>query len=87
VLYHIRTLNMPLPSPLIMIDPGLLSGAPAFTGTRVFVQALFDYLEGGDTLDEFLIDFPNVTREHAIAVLELAKQAAFEKMSAPMAAE
>ncbi len=65
-----------MPDPLITIDPALLSGAPAFTGTRVPIQALFDYIEGGDPLDEFLADFPNVTREHAIAVLELAKAAA-----------
>ncbi len=67
---------MPLPKPLITIHPDLLSGAPAFTGTRVPIQALFDYIEGGDPLDAFLADFPNVTRDHAIAVLELAKKAA-----------
>jgi uncharacterized protein (DUF433 family) len=67
---------MSLPSPLITIHPDLLSGAPAFTGTRVPIQALFDYIEGGDPLDEFLADFSNVTREHAIAVLELARSAA-----------
>jgi uncharacterized protein (DUF433 family) len=66
----------PLPQPLITIDPRLLSGAPAFTGTRVPIQALFDYIEGGEPLDEFLGDFPNVTRAHAIAVLEMAKAAA-----------
>jgi len=51
-----------------------MSGAVVFTGTRVPVQTLLDYLEEGDTLDHFLEDFPTVTREHAIAVLELAKQ-------------
>lgn len=65
-----------LPEPLITISPEYLSGAPVFTGTRVPVQALFDYIEGGDPLDEFLDDFPGVTREHAIAVLKLARQAA-----------
>ena len=70
-----------LPSPLITVHPGLLSGAPAFTGTRVPIQALFDYIEGGDPLDEFLADFPNVTRAHAIAVLELAKSAAIAEAS------
>jgi uncharacterized protein (DUF433 family) len=70
---------MPFPTPLITIHPGLLSGAPAFTGTRVPIQALFDYIEGGDPLDEFLADFPNVTREHAIAVLELAKATAIKE--------
>ncbi len=46
-----------------------------FTGTRVPVQALFDYLEAGDRLDEFLQDFSNVSREHAVAVLESARSA------------
>jgi uncharacterized protein (DUF433 family) len=65
-----------LPAPLITVSAEYLSGAPIFTGTRVPVQALFDYIEGGDPLDEFLKDFPNVTRDHAIAVLEMAKRAA-----------
>jgi len=66
---------MPLPDPLITISPDFLSGAPIFTGTRVPVQNLFDYLEGGEPLEEFLQDFPNVSRDHAIAVLEQAKAA------------
>jgi uncharacterized protein (DUF433 family) len=66
----------PVPDPLITIHPGFVSGAPIFTGTRVPIQNLFDYLEGGDSLEDFLDDFPNVTREHAIAVLELAKRTA-----------
>ena len=53
-------------------DPGILSGTPVFIGTRVPVQSLFDYLEGGDTLDEFLRQFPSVRREQAVAALELA---------------
>jgi uncharacterized protein (DUF433 family) len=57
------------------VSPDFLSGAPVFTGTRVPVQNLFDYLEGGEPLAEFLEDFPNVSREHAIAVLEQAKSA------------
>lgn len=44
-----------------------------FAGTRVPIKNLFDYLEAGDPLEEFLIDFPNVSREHAVAVLELAR--------------
>ena len=72
---------MPLPDPLITVSPARLSGAPVFKGTRVPIQALFDYLEGGQPLDEFLIDFPNVTREHAIAVLELARKSAVETTS------
>ena len=66
---------MPLPSPLITVSPQRLSGTPVFTSTRVPVQALFDYLEAGDTLESFLEDFPNVSREHAIAVLKSARSA------------
>jgi uncharacterized protein (DUF433 family) len=65
--------SMPVPDPLITTSPERLNGTPVFAGTRVPVQTLIDYLAGGDTLDEFLIDFPSVSREHAIAVLELAK--------------
>lgn len=54
--------------------PGILSGTPVFVGTRVPVQSLFDYLEGGDTLDEFLRQFPSVTRDQAVAALEQAKE-------------
>ncbi len=62
-----------LPSEIIVKDPEILGGTPVFRGTRVPFQALLDYLEGGDTLDEFLDDFPTVTREAAIASLEFAK--------------
>ncbi len=54
-------------------DPGILGGVPVFVGTRVPVKTLYDYLEGGDSLDEFLDDFPTVTREQAVAVLELGR--------------
>jgi uncharacterized protein (DUF433 family) len=64
-----------LPEPLITVSPEYLGGEPVFTGTRVPVQALFDYIEGGDPLSDFLTDFPDVSREHAIAVLRLAHQA------------
>ena len=70
-----------LPEPLITISPEYLSGEPVFTGTRVPVQALFDYIEGGDPLDEFLDDFPDVSREHAIAVLSSRRTAAISKAS------
>jgi uncharacterized protein (DUF433 family) len=53
-------------------DPDILSGIPVFLGTRVPIRTLFDYLEGGDTLDEFLRQFPSVRREQAIALLDLA---------------
>jgi uncharacterized protein (DUF433 family) len=55
-------------------DPEILSGTPVFVGTRVPVRSLFDYLEGGDTLEEFLRQFPSVSRKQALAVLEAARQ-------------
>lgn len=58
---------------VIWIDPERVSGAPCFINTRVPIQNLFDYLEGGEPLDEFLEGFPPVTREQAVKVLELAK--------------
>ena len=64
-----------LPEPLITSSPDRLGGTPVFAGTRTPVQSLIDYLEAGDSLDEFLEQFPAVSREHAIAVLELAKRA------------
>jgi uncharacterized protein (DUF433 family) len=68
--------SYPLPDPLITANPERLGGTPCFAGTRVPVKNLFDYLEAGDPLSEFLVDFPNVTREHAVAVLELARRTA-----------
>ncbi len=59
---------------VIEVNPEKLSGTPVFVGTRVPIQNLFDYIEGGDTLEDFLEGFPPVTREQAIDVLELAKQ-------------
>jgi uncharacterized protein (DUF433 family) len=58
---------------VIIQDPEILSGEPVFRGTRVPFQTLLEYLEGGDTLDEFLEQYPGVTREQAIAALEEAK--------------
>jgi uncharacterized protein (DUF433 family) len=66
---------MAIPDPLISRSDDILGGAAVFAGTRVPVQTLIDYLDAGDGLDEFLDDFPTVTREHAVAVLELAKEA------------
>ena len=57
----------------ISIDPEIMSGTPVFAGTRVPVQNLFDYIEGGEDLNEFLDDFPSVTKEAALSVLEMAK--------------
>ena len=56
-------------------DPEILSGATVFIGTRVPVQNLFDYLEAGDRIGDFIDDFPSVTREQVIAVLESAREA------------
>ena len=58
---------------VIVQDPEILSGEPVFRGTRVPFQALLDYLEGGETLDEFLKQCPGVSRENAIAALEEAR--------------
>lgn len=58
---------------VIVRDKDILGGAPVFRGTRVPVQTLFDYLEGGDRLEDFLEGFPTVTRELALAALEEAK--------------
>lgn len=57
---------------VVEINPDKLSGAPVFAGTRVPIKNLFDYLEGGETLEDFLEGFPPVTREPAIAVLDTA---------------
>ena len=67
---------------LIEINPDKLSGTPVFAGTRVPVKNLFDYLEGGDTLEDFLEGFPPVTREQAIAVLELAEKSLIREVVA-----
>ena len=57
---------------LVSRDPEIMSGALVFTGTRVLVKSLFDYIEAGDPLNEFLDNFPTVSREHAVSVLEVA---------------
>ena len=62
-----------MPNNVITRDPEILGGVPVFAGTRVPFDALLDYIEGGKTLDEFLDDFPTVTRDAAIAALEQAK--------------
>ncbi len=59
---------------LVWRDPEIMSGALCFAGTRVPVKNLFDYLEGSSSLEEFLEDFPSVSREHAVAVLETARE-------------
>ncbi len=56
-------------------DPEIMGGTPVFVGTRVPIDNLIDYLQGGDSLDDFLDQFPSVSREQAIAALEIARQA------------
>jgi uncharacterized protein (DUF433 family) len=65
---------MPQETRVVHSDPEILGGTPVFVGTRVRVQSLFDYIEGGDTLDDFLRQSPSVRREQAIGALELARE-------------
>jgi uncharacterized protein (DUF433 family) len=58
---------------VISISPEVMGGTPVFVGTRVPVQTLFEYLEAGDTIDDFLVGFPTVTREQVLVLLETAK--------------
>jgi len=64
-----RTVGMMQLDQIVCRDPDILGGTVVFVGTRVPVQSLFDYLEGGETLDEFIRQFPSVGRDQAIAVL------------------
>jgi len=61
-------------SAVVVIDPKIMSGEPCFNGTRVPVRALLDYIEGGETLNEFLEQYPTVSRKQAVAFLEEASQ-------------
>jgi uncharacterized protein (DUF433 family) len=61
-------------SRVVHSDPDILGGTPVFVGTRVPVKSLYDHLEAGDGLDEFLDSFPSVTREQAVAALELGRE-------------
>lgn len=74
-----KFLNIP---GLIWTDPERMSGAPCFDKTRVPITHLFEYLEGGESLESFLVDFEGVTREQAVGVLELAKKGLLEEKSA-----
>jgi uncharacterized protein (DUF433 family) len=67
---------------LIWTDPERMSGAPCFDKTRVPITHLFEYLEGGESLESFLVDFEGVTREQAVGVLELAKRGLLEEKTA-----
>ena len=74
---------MSIPNPLVTRSEEVMSGAVVFARTRVPVQTLIDYLEEGSSIDEFLEDFPTVSREHAVAVLELAKESVFAHADSP----
>jgi uncharacterized protein (DUF433 family) len=67
--------------PIVTSSPDILSGTPVFAGTRVPVQALIDYLEGGETIDDFLAGFPTVKREQIVAFLEEATARMIAKAS------
>jgi uncharacterized protein (DUF433 family) len=67
--------------PIVTSSPDILSGTPVFAGTRVPVQALIDYLEGGETIDDFLAGFPTVKREQIVAFLEEAAARMIAKAS------
>ena len=59
---------------IVHSDPEILGGTPVFVGTRVPLKSLYDHLEAGDTIDEFLESFPSVSREQAVAALELGRE-------------
>jgi uncharacterized protein (DUF433 family) len=64
---------------VIKIDPEIMSGAPCFAGTRVPIQNLIEHLEGGDSIEEFLEDFPSVRRDQVISFLEEAKESVLSR--------
>lgn len=74
---------MPNTVKIVHSDPEILGGTPVFVGTRVPVKSLYDYLEAGDSLDEFLDSFPSVSREQAVATLELAREMTEAHVAAP----
>lgn len=67
--------------PVVTSAPDILSGTPVFSGTRVPIQSLIDYLEGGETIDDFLAGFPTVKREQVVAFLEEATARMIAKVS------
>jgi|SRR3954453_6451727 uncharacterized protein (DUF433 family) len=72
--YTCFRIAMPNTSRIVHSDPDILGGTPVFVGTRVPVKSLYDHLEAGDGLDEFLDSFPSVSREQAVAALELGRE-------------
>jgi uncharacterized protein (DUF433 family) len=69
------------PKEIVHSDPEIVSGTPVFVGTRVPAQALLDYLESGETIEEFLDDFPSVSHDQAIAFLEEAGRALLARIA------
>jgi uncharacterized protein (DUF433 family) len=67
---------------IINIDPKLMAGTPVFRGTRVPIHSLFEYMENGYCVDEFLESFPTVRREQVISLLQLSESSALEKATA-----
>ncbi len=66
---------------VVKIDPEIMSGTPCFAGTRVPIQHLIDYLQGGDSIEEFLQDFPTVTRKQITSFFEEAKESVLARVS------
>ena len=80
-MYFGRTIKIDMAKPVIVIDPEVMNGTPCFFGTRVPFKNLIDYLEGGHSLDEFMRQFPTVTREMAVQALEEAKESLLAKIA------
>jgi len=70
---------MPSITDVVHSDPEILGGTPVFAGTRVPAKTLFEYLESGETLDEFLRQFPSVSRDRALAALEMARDSVLDR--------
>jgi antitoxin HigA-1 len=75
----IRRMKMPSVTDVVHSDPEILGGTPVFAGTRVPARTLFEYLESGETLDEFLRQFPSVSRDRALAALEMARDSVLNR--------
>jgi uncharacterized protein (DUF433 family) len=74
---------MPSVTDVVHSDPEILGGTPVFAGTRVPAKTLFEYLESGETLDEFLRQFPSVSRARALAALEMARDSVLDRARSP----
>ena len=73
-----KSIKLKEPSKVIQIDPEIMGGTPCFMGTRVPIQNLFDFIEAGEPLSEFLDAFPTVSQEQAISVLQIAEKSVIE---------